>query len=55
MIPYEMDPSLHTAEPEPVQLDDGFSPRHQEEGGENVAAPHAPVAGADAIGEKSPF
>jgi len=55
MIPYEMDPSLHTAEPEPVQLDDGFSPRHQEESGENVAAQHAPVAGSDAIGEKSPF
>jgi hypothetical protein len=28
MIPYDIDPSLHTAEPEPLQLDDGFSPPH---------------------------
>ena len=28
MIPYDLDPSLHTAEPEPVTLDDGFSPPH---------------------------
>jgi hypothetical protein len=55
MIPYDIDPSLHTAEPEPAQLDDGFSPRHQEETGEEVAAPHAPGESADAIGEKSPF
>lgn len=26
MIPYEVDPSLHPAEPAPPQLDDGFSP-----------------------------
>jgi hypothetical protein len=26
MIPYEIDPSLHTAQPAPEQLDDGFSP-----------------------------
>jgi len=26
MIPYEVDPSLHTAQPTPAQLDDGFSP-----------------------------
>jgi len=26
MIPYNVDPSLHTAEPPPPQLDDGFSP-----------------------------
>jgi hypothetical protein len=26
MIPYEVDPSLHNADPEPEQLDDGFSP-----------------------------
>jgi hypothetical protein len=29
MIPYDIDPSLHTAEPESQVLDDGFSPtRH---------------------------
>ena len=26
MIPYELDPSLHTAKPESTMLDDGFSP-----------------------------
>jgi hypothetical protein len=32
MIPYEIDPSLYTAEPEPAMLDDGFSPpRHGKE------------------------
>jgi hypothetical protein len=30
MIPYYLDPSLHTAEPEPTTLDDGFSPPHQQ-------------------------
>ncbi|MCM2251586.1 MAG: hypothetical protein NDJ19_04420 [Ramlibacter sp.] len=29
MIPYDVDPSLHTAEPESQKLGDGFSPpRH---------------------------
>ena len=27
MIPYDLDPSLHTAEPQAWMLDDGFSPR----------------------------
>lgn len=34
MIPYDLDPSLHTGEPEPPSLDDGFSPprdAHSEE------------------------
>ena len=26
MIPYQVDPSLHPAEPAPAQLDDGCSP-----------------------------
>ena len=26
MIAYDIDPSLHTGEPVPPQLDDGFSP-----------------------------
>lgn len=26
MIPYPLDPSLHSAQPLPPQLDDGFSP-----------------------------
>jgi hypothetical protein len=32
MIPYDLDPSLHTTEPEPTTLDDGFSPPHQQSG-----------------------
>ena len=28
MISYDLDPSLHTGEPEPQVLDDGFSPPH---------------------------
>ena len=31
MIPYAIDPSLHSAEPEPPQLVDGFSPPEAEE------------------------
>ncbi|MGZ5195370.1 MAG: hypothetical protein ACXWJM_10105 [Ramlibacter sp.] len=34
MIPYEVDPSLHNADPEPEQLGDGFSPPQRH---------HAPV------------
>jgi len=53
MIPYDIDPSLHTAEPEPKRLDDGFSPPPHEGA---AAAPQAPAtAGADVLGDKSPF
>ena len=31
MIPYDIDPSLHPAEPKPPQLDDGFSPPRDEQ------------------------
>ena len=31
MIPYEVDPSLHTKRPEAPVLDDGFSPPPPEE------------------------
>jgi hypothetical protein len=51
MIPYDIDPSLHTAEPEPQRLDDGFSPPAHEAA---AAAQDAPPADA-ALGEKSPF
>lgn len=40
MIPYDLDPSLHTGEPEPPTLDDGFSrPRHVEPSGLPESAP----------------
>jgi hypothetical protein len=43
MIPYEIDPTLHTAEPEALVLDDGFSPapQHSEPSGSKTTP--APV------------
>lgn len=55
MIPYDVDPSLHTAKPEPQQLDDGFSPRHPQDPHEADAPPNSGTVGADALGDKSPF
>lgn len=46
MIPYDLDPSLHTGEPEPPSLDDGFSPPHDapaEEYDEQAAGPVDPL------------
>jgi hypothetical protein len=57
MIPYDLDPSLHAAEPEPDVLDDGFSPPHHDE--PEAAAPPGAVpaqTGPDAaLSGKSPF
>lgn len=57
MIPYDLDPSLHAAEPEPDMLDDGFSPPHHDE--PEAAAPPGAVpaqTGPDAaLSGKSPF
>jgi hypothetical protein len=41
MIPYDIDPSLHTAEPESQLLDDGFSPPQH---GEPAATAQTPPA-----------
>ena len=38
MIPYDIDPSLHTGEPESTLLEDGFSPPHHA----HVPPPAAP-------------
>jgi hypothetical protein len=54
MIPYDVDPSLHTAEPEPPQLDDGFSPPAQEPGVPE-SKPAQPAASAGVLGDKSAF
>ncbi len=35
MIPYELDPSLHHAEPASPLLDDGFSPRPARSGSDD--------------------
>jgi hypothetical protein len=55
MIPYDIDPSLHS-EPEPPLLDDGFSsPRAHGEsaGSKNGAAPAASLE--EALASKSDF
>jgi len=49
MIPYDIDPSLHPGQPEPPQLDDGFSPPVPQQA---PAEAHAPVA---ELTEKSAF
>lgn len=46
MIPYDIDPSLHPGQPEPVKLDDGFTPPPREE---------ETAAGPAELGEKSAF
>ena len=55
MIPYEVDPSLHPAQPAPPQLDDGFSPP----GVEPAGAPAHPQKDAGTLEpplwEKSEF
>ena len=44
MIPYDMDPSLYTSEPEAPVLDDGFSPPHR---GEPPVVAEAPSRSAE--------
>jgi hypothetical protein len=56
MIPYDLDPSLHTAEPGPTTLDDGFSPPQPPAAGESEKAPEAQDAVLDpSLWAKSPF
>ena len=54
MIPYETDPSLHTAEPETGRLDDGFSPPEPHESDAHSAAVTQPAAPA-VLPDKSEF
>lgn len=55
MIPYDVDPSLHSAQPQPMLLDDGFSAprssRHALPTGSDVPAPSL----EDALASKSEF
>lgn len=57
MIPYDLDPSLHTAEPESTMLDDGFSPPQQPAAAqeEKPPEPHGLPAVDHALWAKSPF
>lgn len=43
MIPYDLDPSLHSGEPERPLLDDGFSPPQQPEAVPTGRTPDAPL------------
>ena len=53
MIPYDLDPSLHTAEPESTQLDDGFSPPQPVGAAEET--PQPPLKVDPALWAKSEF
>jgi hypothetical protein len=57
MIPYDLDPSLHTAEPESTSLDDGFSPPQQPPARDTTDQPSEArdVAIDPALWAKSPF
>lgn len=54
MIPYDIDPSLHAAEPEQLLLDDGFSPRSHGEAPDK-APPESPSSLEFALASKSDF
>ena len=56
MIPYEVDPSLHPAEPAPPQLDDGFSPPAPDAPAQAVPAGRQPTEPVDpSLWAKSEF
>lgn len=54
MIPYDTDPSLHSGEPEPPVLGDGFSPppHHEPVFGEHAQPAHPATT---SLPEKSAF
>ncbi len=55
MIPYDIDPSLHAAQPEQLLLDDGFSaPRSHGQTPQPAATPAASSL-EDALASKSDF
>jgi hypothetical protein len=43
MIPYDIDPSLHSGDPEPPSLDDGFSPPPHDAEPKAGEAPAEPI------------
>lgn len=45
MIPYDLDPSLHTGEPESPLLEDGFSPPQHHGEGDEAPVPPVPHGG----------
>jgi hypothetical protein len=56
MIPYDLDPSLHAAEPEAATLDDGFSPPPHAVVDQRDTAPEPEAVSVDpALWAKSAF
>ena len=56
MIPYDLDPSLHTTEPASAVLDDGFSPPQQPAAPEDEKATQPQSVAVDpALWAKSAF
>jgi hypothetical protein len=56
MIPYDLDPSLHSGQPERPWLDDGFSPPPPPQQAESDSAAQTPKAQVDpALWTKSEF
>ena len=55
MIPYDIDPSLHAAEPQQVRLDDGFSAPHSHGEAVEPAAAQATTSLEQALASKSDF
>jgi hypothetical protein len=56
MIPYDLDPSLHSAEPASTTLDDGFSPPQPALAAQDEEPTDAPGACVDpSLWAKSPF
>ncbi|MFC5498074.1 hypothetical protein ACFPOE_11060 [Caenimonas terrae] len=55
MIPYDIDPSLHAAEPEQRLLDDGFSPPRDHGESPELQAADSAASLEDALAAKSDF
>jgi hypothetical protein len=55
MIPYDIDPSLHTGEPKPAVLDDGFSPPQAHERAPDLPAPARNEGGFTAEQAAKPY
>lgn len=56
MISYDIDPSLHTGEPEPPRLEDGFSPpQHGDDAAHGEVSQETGAPLPAPLGDVSPF
>ncbi len=55
MISYDLDPSLHSTQPQELALDDGFSPPPHADVGTRSAAPMSETPDDPALWAKSEF